>query len=411
MQFFAGPRSSKSSIFLIFWKAFKTQGKHHYLTSGQLKCKNSLIWRQNRLKTEISKNCNFFAGPRSSKSSIFLIFWKAFKTQGKHHYLTSGQLKCKNSLIWRQNRLKTEISKNCNSQVSQVRGHRNLQSSIFLIFWKAFKTQGKHHYLTSGQLKCKNSLIWRQNRLKTEISKNCNFFAGPRSSRSSIFLIFWKAFKTQGTHHYLTSGQLKCKNSLIWRQNRLKTEISKNCNFFAGPRSSKSSIFLIFWKAFRTQGKHHYLTSGQLKCKNSLIWRQNRLKTEISKNCNFFAGPRSSKSSIFLIFWKAFKTQGKHHYLTSGQLKCKNSLIWRQNRLKTEISKNCNFFAGPRSSKSSIFLIFWKAFKTQGKHHYLTSGQLKCKNSLIWRQNRLKTEISKNCNFSQVRGHRNLQFF
>ena len=46
-----------------------------------------------------------------------------------------------------------------------------------------------------------------------------------------------------------------------------------------------------------------------------------------------------------------------------------------------------------------------------GNHHNMTSGHLKCNNSLIWLQNLQKCEMSKNHIFLQVRGHRKLQFF
>ena len=69
------------------------------------------------------------------------------------------------------------------------------------------------------------------------------------------------------------------------------------------------------------------------------------------------------------------------------------------------------FFAGLRSWKFSIFSTFWKAFKNDEKHHQLTPGHLKCKYLLIWMRNMQKCEMPNNDNFSQVRGHENLQFF
>ena len=41
-----------------------------------------------------------------------------------------------------------------------------------------------------------------------------------------------------------------------------------------------------------------------------------------------------------------------------------------------------------------------------GNHHTMTSGHLKCNNSLIWLQNLQKSDKSKNDIFLQVRGHR-----
>ena len=199
-------------------------------------------------------------------------------------------------------------------------------------------------------------------------------------------------------------------NQKNWRFRWPRT-CEKIAIFFAGPRSSKSSIF--------------WFSGKPLKIKESIpTWHQDNWNVKIhsfgGKICRtlklakiaIFSQVRGHRNLQF--FWfsgKPLKIKESIPYLTSGQLKCKNSLIWGQNMQNTEISKNCNFFAGPRSSKSSIFLIFWKAFENQGKHPYLTSGQLKCKNSLIWGQNMQNTELAKIAIFSQVRGHRNLQFF
>ena len=57
------------------------------------------------------------------------------------------------------------------------------------------------------------------------------------------------------------------------------------------------------------------------------------------------------------------------------------------------------------------FLLFMETSENQGKHHYLTSGQLRYIYSLIWRQNMQKSENTKNFNFPQVRSHRNIHFF
>ena len=111
-----------------------------------------------------------------------------------------------------------------------------------------------------------------------------------------------------------------------------------------------------------------------------------------------------------MIFWKVFENEGEHPYLTSGQLNCKNSLILGQNMQNLEISKNCHF-SQVRGHRNLHFFLFWKVFETDGKLLYLTSGQLNCKNSLILGQNMQSLEISKKCHFSQVRGHRNLHFF
>ena len=65
-------------------------------------------------------------------------------------------------------------------------------------------------------------------------------------------------------------------------------------------------------------------------------------KCDISKDCHFFLQNSGHPNTYFfiIIFWKAFENEREHQCLTSGQLKCKNSPIWRQNMQKDEISKN-----------------------------------------------------------------------
>ena len=84
---------------------------------------------------------------------------------------------------------------------------------------------------------------------------------------------------------------------------------------------------------------------------------------------------------------------------------------------KSEISKNCHFLQVRGHKIFNVFgvfflflLLFWKDFENEGKHQYLKSDQLKCKNSLLWRQNIHKCEISKHCHFAEIRGHRKLFF-
>ena len=50
-------------------------------------------------------------------------------------------------------------------------------------------------------------------------------------------------------------------------------------------------------------------------------------------------GPRWGKTSIFSIFQKVFKPEGKHHIFTLGQLEYQNSLIWMKKEPKSEMRK------------------------------------------------------------------------
>ena len=47
------------------------------------------------------------------------------------------------------------------------------------------------------------------------------------------------------------------------------------------------------------------------------------------------------KTSMFSIFQKVFKPEGKHHIFTLGQLKYQNSLIWMKKEPKSEMRKKC----------------------------------------------------------------------
>ena len=97
--------------------------------------------------------------------------------------------------------------------------------------------------------------------------------------------------------------------------------------------------------------------------------------------------------------------------MTTGHLKCEYLPIWVRNMQKCQTSKNDTFSTGPRSWKSSIFSTLWKLFENDEKHHYMTTGQLKCESLPIWVRNMQKCEASKMTLFRQVRGHENLQFF
>ena len=251
---------------------------------------------------------------------------------------------------------------------------------------------------------------------KCEISKNCHFFAGPQSSKTSISFSFY--FLESLWTWMKTSILDKCKNSLIWRQNTQKREISKIHSFeskicksvklakiviFSQVRSHRKLQFIflfIFWKVFEHEWKHQYLTNVKIHSFGGKIRKNVKLAKFV-----VFAGPWSSKTSIVFFFFfffffffcggwgvwggEAFENEGKYQYLTSGQMKCKGSLIWMQNMQKCKLSKNYHFLQ-VRSHRKLPFYIFWKTFENEETHQYLTSGQLKRKNSLIWRQNMQK---------------------
>ena len=187
----------------------------------------------------------FVAGQRSWKSSNFSIFWKAFKNDENHHQLTTGPFQCAYLLIWVRNMQKCEMPKNDN--LSQVRGHENLQ--IFRLSGKPLKM-------------IKTTTSWQQDPWNMhicwfgwEICKNVKcpkmtFFSQVRGHENlSNFSIFWKAFKNDENHHQLTTGPLQCAYLLICVRKMQKCEMPKNDIFLAGPQSWKSSNFSTFWKA------------------------------------------------------------------------------------------------------------------------------------------------------------------
>ena len=69
-------------------------------------------------------------------------------------------------------------------------------------------------------------------------------------------------------------------------------------------------------------------------------------------------GPGWGKTSIFSIFRKVFKTEGKHHIFTLGQVKYQNSLIWMKKEPKSEMRKKCP--KGRGGEKLQFFLFFEK---------------------------------------------------
>ena len=106
-----------------------------------------------------------------------------------------------------------------------------------------------------------------------------------------------------------------------------------------GPGWGKTSIFSIFQKVFKPEGKHCIFTSGQLKYQNSLIWMNKEPKSEMHKKCPLGWG--GEKLQFFQFFKKLKKPEGKHHIFTLGQLKYQNSLIWMEKEPKSEMRKKC----------------------------------------------------------------------
>ena len=221
-----------------------------------------------------------------------------------------------------------------------------------------------------------------------EIIKNCHFLQVHCHRKHRFFWFSGKPLKMK-------------ENIPMWHQDNWNVKIhsveGKIC------KTEKLTKILIFSMSSVIENIIFLLSGKPLKRKENIpTWQ---LKCKIH---SFFAGPCSSKKSILLIFWKAFENKGKHPYLTSGKLKCKNSLILGQNMQNWEISKNCHFSQVRDHRKLQFFFYFLEAFENQGKHPYLTSGQLKFKNTLILGQNMQNWEISKNCHFSQLRCHRTL---
>ena len=187
---------------------------------------------------------------------------------GNHHNTTSGQRKCKNSLIWLQNLQKCKMSKN--HIVLQVRGHRKLP--FFFIFTEALKMAGNHHNMTLGHIKCNNSVIWLET---CEKFKN-HIFLQVRGHRKLHFFYFIELLKMAGNHHNMTSGHLNFNNSLNWLQNLKKCEMIKSNIFVQVRGHQKLPFFLFLSKALKMAGNHHNTTWGHLKCNNSLIWLQSK---------------------------------------------------------------------------------------------------------------------------------------
>ena len=130
------------------------------------------------------------------------------------------------------------------------------------------------------------------------------------------------------------------------------------------------------------------------------------------------AGLQPSKTQLFRFFGKPLKMRENINKWHQDNWNVKIHSFWKQNMQTCEISKSCHFSQVLGHRNLHFFFIyfffffqFWKAFENEWIHQYLTSGQLKYKISLIWRQNMQKDIFSKNCHFSQVLGHRKLHVF
>ena len=165
-----------------------------------------------------------------------------------------------------------EISKNCH--FSQVRGDWKLQ--FFWFSWKPLKM--KENIPTWHQEDCNVKIhsFWGKLMKIEELAKIVIF----RKSAviENIFFYFLESHWKWRNISLLNIRQLKCKNSLILWQNMENWGNSKKCHFSQVHGHLKLVFFLFFFfsgKSFENEGKHPFLISGQLKCKNLLILGQN----------------------------------------------------------------------------------------------------------------------------------------
>ena len=97
--------------------------------------------------------------------------------------------------------------------------------------------------------------------------------------------------------------------------------------------------------------------------------------------------------------------------MTTGHLKCEYLLIWLRNMQNFEMPKIDIFSQVHGHEKLQFFRLSEKAFKMMKITTSWPQGHLKCEYLLIWVRNMQNCEMPKNDNFSQVRGHENLQIF
>ena len=222
---------------------------------------------------------------------------------------------------------------------------------------------------------------------------------------------------------WFSGKPLKIKESIpTWHQDNWNVKIHS----FGGKicRTLKLAKIAIFSQVRGHRNLQFFWFSGKpLKIKESIpTWHQDNWNVKIhsfgGKICRtlklaklqFFR--RSAVIEIFNFFdfleslWKSRKAS----YLTSGQLKCKNSLIWGQNMQNTEISKIA-IFSQVRGHRIFNFFDFWKAFENKESIPTWHQDNWNVKIHSFGGKICQNTEISKIAIFSQVRGHRNLQFF
>ena len=103
--------------------------------------------------------------------------------------------------------------------------------------------------------------------------------------------------------------------------------MGKNFNFF---------LFFIKFSNLKEASHFHFRTT-----KISKYTHLDEKGVEERNAQKMSLGPGWGKTSIFLIFQKVFKSEGKHHIFTLGQLKYQNTLIWMKKESKSEMRKKC----------------------------------------------------------------------
>ena len=234
--------------------------------------------------------------------------------------MNTRHLKCEYLLIWLRNMQNCEMPKI--DIFSQVRGHEKLQ--FFRLSEKAFKMMKittswpqdtwnvnicSFGWEICKTVKCPKMTIFRRSAgmkifkffdfLESLLKwwKSPHFFAGPRSWKSSIFSTFWKGRWPLDTWNvnicsfgWEICKTVKCPKLKFFS----RSAVMKNFNFFDFLKR-----LLKWWKSLpvdhRTLEMWIFAHLGE---KYAKLWN--------AQKWQFFAGPRSWKSSNFSTFWKVF---------------------------------------------------------------------------------------------------------
>ena len=181
--------------------------------------------------------------------------------------------------------------------------------------------------------------------------------------------------------------------------------------FFAGPRSWKSSIFSTFWKASLKWWKSPQLTTGHLKCKYLTIWMRNMQKCEMPKNDNFSQVRGHENLQFFRLSGKPLKMMEITPSWPQDTWNVNILTIWMRNMQKCEMPKNDNFSQVRGHENLQFFRLSGKPLKMMEITPSWPQNTWNVNILTIWMRNMQKCEMPKNDNFSQVRGHENIQFF